>query len=162
MSSAFSTCAKCGGACCKNGETYLTGGDVERITGHTGRSDFHVMKTMGPRYAGCDPAWTELVCGHDGHRRVLHRSDDGECTFLAETGCVLPLDVRPLLCRIYPYEFDGAKLLATEPLCPISRLPDRASVLVGLGMPPESVRQWRRDLYAEISREKVAAAAHRS
>ena len=36
---------------------------------------------------------------------MLKRQPDGDCTFLGEQGCVLPLETRPLICRLYPYDY---------------------------------------------------------
>ena len=36
---------------------------------------------------------------------------NGDCTFLGAAGCVLPEEVRPLVCRLYPFEYTHRGIL---------------------------------------------------
>ncbi|ATB28490.1 hypothetical protein [Melittangium boletus] len=110
-------CARCprmlGASCCevKEGERLatLTRSDVERITAHTG---FSPRRFLDEEYLTHDEA-----AGYE-ERRPLYRgyfrrapvrltllTRGGACVFHERgRGCVLPADVRPLACRLYPFE----------------------------------------------------------
>ena len=151
-------CARHMKTCCQTAQVYLTPGDVERIAEHTGRHDFHEFRGSDkPDYADQDddPVWRDHVFRPDGTRRVLRREPHGDCTFLGADGCRLPLEVRPLICRIYPYDYDHRGLLnELAPGCPLELLPPRQSLTVALGMHREDAEGWHRQLYAEILQER--------
>ena len=44
----------------------------------------------------------EIFPSHGTHRTLASR-EDGPCYFLSDKGCVLPRDVRPWYCRLYPF-----------------------------------------------------------
>src|SRR5579864_8093717 len=104
-------CARQGKTCCQSCEVYATPADVRRIAAHTGQQDFTEFRPADdPIYVNHadDPTWMKYVFQADGTRRVLKREAEGDCTFLGPHGCRLPLEVRPLVCRIYPYDFTEA------------------------------------------------------
>jgi len=80
----------CGAACCTAGRE-VTAGDIKRISKATGRSpeDFAELKD------------------ERGHFRL--KGVGGKCIFLNEDStCQLhALKVKPILCRMYPFRFDG-------------------------------------------------------
>ena len=110
-------CARCprvlGGSCCevKEGERLatLTRADVERIREHTGLE--------ARRFVGEEPLGEQEVADFEA-RRPLYRgyfrrapvrwtllTRAGACVFHErEGGCVLPAGVRPVACRLYPFE----------------------------------------------------------
>jgi Fe-S-cluster containining protein len=152
--------------CCQTCEILTTPGDVRRIEQYAGRSDFYEFrKPSDPAYADQDddPIWRDHAFEPDGSRRVLRRQPSGDCTFLGSAGCVLPLEVRPLVCRIYPFDYtaDG---LADELShgCPLELLRPGQGLLEALDMNRIDAERWRSQLYAEIQEKKDAADAHRT
>lgn len=154
-------CARCARhmrTCCQTREIYCTPGDVRRIGEHTGRDDHFAFRVPDdPDYLDQDddPTWRDYVFRDDDARRVLHRRDDGDCTFLGDRGCVLPLDVRPLVCRIYPYDYTEAGIrdeLADG--CPLELLQPGQTLIEALDMDRHQAVEWHRQLYAEIRMER--------
>jgi Fe-S-cluster containining protein len=153
-----SRCARVRKTCCYF-EIYVTPGDVKRIAAYSGRTDFHEFRV--PADANYldqddDPAWRDQVAGEDGRRRVLKRRAGDACTFLGAHGCTLPLEVRPLVCRLHPYEYTEAGI--SEELsdsCPTHLLKHGQTLLIALDMNLEVARRWHRQLYAEIRCEPL-------
>jgi len=145
--------------CCQTREVYVTLGDVRRIEVHVGRPDF--VQFSAPADATYldqddDPMWRDHVFRHDGSRRVLQRRPEGDCTFLGSHGCTLPLEVRPLVCRLYPFEYTAEGIqheLATG--CPLELLPAGQGLVQALDMNIDAARRWHRQLYEEILLEKT-------
>lgn len=152
-------CSRTDACCCCGVEIYLTGGDVSRITKHNGISADEFSHFVAPTGiyvdAAGDPGWNPLVLRPDGTRRIVKLRRDGSCTFLTSTGCSLPLDVRPLLCRIHPYDFDRQSLKGVDADCPISAMPDQPAALKAIGMPRDAVATWHRALYSEILADRL-------
>ena len=150
-------CARRGKTCCQMCEIYVTPGDVERIQMFTGRHDFYEFRLpQNPRYLDQDddPEWARCVFRPDGSRRVLRRTESGDCVFLGTCGCQLPWEVRPLVCRLYPVEYTATGLktdLADG--CPVDLLPPGQDLLSALGMTWAQAEVWHRQLYAEIRME---------
>ncbi|MDI6798001.1 MAG: YkgJ family cysteine cluster protein [Desulfatibacillaceae bacterium] len=147
-------CAKRGKTCCQWSEIYITQGDVNRILLMTGQSGFYEYRTaQNPQYLdqADDPPWREHVFRADGARRVLKRGPGGDCIFLGNKGCLLPLDCRPLVCRLYPftYHYEGIHE-ELETGCPRELVESGDMLLKELDMNPEQARKWHQTLYAEI------------
>jgi Fe-S-cluster containining protein len=120
-------CARCpkvlGKSCCEPRGTeslaLLTRSDVERISSYT---------RLSPRRFTQEEAVTEQEAADFENRWPLYRgyflrgpvsvtllAREGACVFYdRETGCTLPADVRPVACRLYPFEQwgDGSWSLA--------------------------------------------------
>ncbi len=158
-------CARCAQeqkTCCQKAEVFVTLGDVDRIALHLGQSDFIERRTPeDPAYLDADdddPLWHRATVDANGQRRVLQRQANGDCTFLGEAGCKLPEDVRPLVCRLYPYDFTESGLAqeAAE-YCPTSFLSAPGSSMAGLlGMRRDRAEAWRAQLYSELRSEVTA------
>lgn len=154
-------CARCARhmpTCCQTSEVYATPGDVARMeafTGETGFCEFRLPEDPVYLLNDDDPAWREFVFREDGARRVVRRRENGDCTFLGERGCVLPLEVRPLICRIYPYDFNeqGFKEELARG-CPMELLAPGQDLLEALEMDEAAALRWHRQLYDEIRLEK--------
>ncbi|MCL4191093.1 MAG: YkgJ family cysteine cluster protein [Thermoguttaceae bacterium] len=151
-------CARQGKTCCQKCEIYVTIGDVGRIHDHIGKEGFYEFRVPDdPAYLDQkdDPLWQESVFQPDGSRRVLRRLANGDCTFLGPCGCVLPLEVRPLVCRLYPYEYNQEGILAElSQNCPTHLLQIGQSLIEALDMNLEQASRWHGQLYRELQREK--------
>lgn len=144
--------AQIGPTCCTHSEILVTDGDRARVAAHTGRADFwQVEPPENPSYQPDpgDPVWAAGFYA-DGSRPVLKRRPNGDCTFLGPTGCTLPEDVRPLICRIFPYEYDAARLTGVSTRCPAEVTPPGRTILDVLGMDAPKAEAWRAQLYDEL------------
>jgi Fe-S-cluster containining protein len=145
--------------CCQTAEVYATPGDVYRIAVHTGLDDFTEFRVPAKETyldQDDDPAWRDRVFRADHSRRVLKRRATGDCMFLGEHGCVLPLDVRPLVCRLYPYDYTEAGITdELAPGCPLELLRTGQNLTEALGMTIGEARGWHRQLYEEIRLENA-------
>ena len=160
MSNEPSLCARCAAhqtTCCQTSEIAITLGDVRRIAQHTGQADiweFRVPSDPVYLHHPDDPIWLKTVIQPDGTRRVLKRKENGDCQFLAASGCMLPTEVRPLICRIYPYDYNEQGLvqrLASG--CPLHLLRGAETLLSALDMRRHDAQRWHAQLYAEIREE---------
>ncbi len=146
-------CAQTGKTCCQQTDILLTGGDVLRIGEHTGLADFYEYRP--PRDPGelgddGDPNWLAYTLRLDGTRRVLRQSAGGDCIFLGTSGCALPDDVRPLICRLHPVTYTEARLEGISPDCPADLAPAGEDLLASIGMDLVGVGRWHRQLYLEL------------
>ena len=63
------------------------------------------------------------VFREDGQRRVLKQQPDKDCFFLGPQGCSLPAEARPLICRLYPFDYNADRILPTPASgCPVELL----------------------------------------
>jgi Fe-S-cluster containining protein len=139
--------------CCQTSEVFVTEGDKERIAGHTGRADFwEIRAPADPSYLdqGDDPLWARAAFRPDGTRPILRRKPDGDCTFLGKEGCTLPVEVRPLVCRMYPFEYSERGVEGVGGRCPEYVVPPGSTLLDTLGMRREDAVRWHRILYREL------------
>lgn len=159
-------CAQVQKTCCQRAEILLTDGDVVRIAAHSGRTDFDTYRAPSdPDYLVADPAdphWVEWTIRADGTRHVLRKQSNGDCTFLGAQGCVLPEATRPLVCRLYPYNYTERGLIVeSSHYCPTALLAPRGESMADvLGMNARDAERWRQQLYAELRRDaehRVAA-----
>ncbi|MCA9064037.1 MAG: YkgJ family cysteine cluster protein [Planctomycetaceae bacterium] len=163
MSSEEFLCAQCARhqtTCCQKTEIYVTLSDVKRITEHTGTSDFYEYQVpVDPVYHqnDDDPDWNHYVFRPDGTRRVLRHQPNQDCTFLTQTGCSLPLEVRPLICRLHPWAYT-AQGIQDHPAggCPVYLLPPNTALLPALDMNRLDAERWHRQLYAEIKEPETS------
>lgn len=149
-------CAAAGNACCRRARVFVTTGDIERIAARVGAGDFveYVRLDRESWRGGTDGAW-ERIFDSAGRTRVLKRGETaGGCVFLAPGGCRLAMDVRPLVCRLYPYEYDAGTLKGVTPLlCPPEDQANHPLLLAQLGMNRDAAEIWREMLYREIGDE---------
>jgi uncharacterized protein len=147
--------------CCQTSEVYVSPGDVRRIREHTGRNDFYERRVPeDPVYTAedDDPTWRDNVFADDGTRPVLRRRPDGDCGFLGSAGCVLPLETRPLVCRLYPFLYTarGIEDRLGEG-CPKELLRPGQGLISALSMNRAAAERWRTQLYEEILEERHGA-----
>lgn len=98
---------------------------------------------------GSDPTWTRAF-HMDGSRPILRHADGGNCMFLGPTGCIMPTDTRPLVCRLYPRNYDEHGFLGLDAMCPSEVVPEGKTILDLLDTDPDREERWRRQLYTEI------------
>ena len=151
-------CARRGKTCCQDRDIYITPGDLKRIQTAVGYADFYEFREpTDPGYFPDeeDRLWKIYVFKPDGSRRVLKRTDSGDCTFLGETGCRLTIAVRPLICRLHPYDYNAEGIYA-EPAsgCPVDLVEPGISLTQSIEMNPEDVPVWHHALYSEILLER--------
>ena len=150
-------CARQGKTCCQGREIYLSPEDVARIAAAAGHSLFFAWEQPQDRSyldQDDDPVWQHHVFRSDGRRRTLNRTATGDCYFLGDTGCRLPLETRPLVCRLHPFAYTAAGIAAElEQGCPVTLLPPGATVLSALQMSIDQARGWHHSLYEEVSRD---------
>jgi Fe-S-cluster containining protein len=146
-------CADSGKTCCQQTDILLTQGDLRRIEEHTRTTDFFEFRP--PRDPGAlgddgDPNWLAYTLRGDGRRRVLRQEPGGNCRFLTVTGCSLPLETRPLICRLHPVTYTEAGLAGVCPECPSHLAPAETDLLASIGMDLVAARCWHRQLYDEL------------
>jgi uncharacterized protein len=150
-------CARRGGACCHRTEIYVTLGDVARIREHTGTDDFYEWREEDePGYYSPDddPIWCYGTICPDGRRRLLKRRENGDCHWLTPTGCKLPREVRPLVCRLHPWDYGDQGLRGViQQHCPTDLLPEGVTAVEVMGIDEELALVWHAMLYTEIMRE---------
>lgn len=146
-------CATLGKTCCQTCEVLVTTGDRLRIAQYTGRRDFWEYRyPVDPAYLqqDDDPNWLRWAFRADGTRPILKRRPNGDCLFLGPRGCRLPMEVRPLVCRLYPYTYTERGLDGVSAGCPPEVVPAGRTILDVLGMRLEDALCWHRILYAEL------------
>ena len=140
---------------------YVTLGDVERIKCFSARNgffEFRAPENLEYLDQDDDPLWRDHACQADGTRRVLLRQPNGDCVFLGPRGCQLPLEVRPLVCRLYPYDYTAEGIQGEpSPGCPRELLLAGQGLLEALHMTLADARLWHEQLYHEIQLEPVHA-----
>ncbi|RJP37155.1 MAG: hypothetical protein C4547_05870 [Phycisphaerales bacterium] len=146
-------CARITRTCCQRCEVLVSAGDRERIAEYTGRTDFWSDRVPeDPAYAdpGGDPNWRAWGFHADGSRPTLNRRQDGDCTFLTATGCSLPMHVRPLVCRLYPYTYTEHGVNGVSDECPREVVPPGDNILNVLDVRRADADRWHQMLYAEL------------
>jgi len=146
-----------GKECCRHRDVIVTNGDLDRIMKFTNRSDFVENRISryphSAQYNFEDPTWHRYTLNEDNTRRVLKNSKDDNCVFLSNEGCTLPMNVRPLLCRLHPYMYSEHQILFIDDDCPITNFDDPYKALEKMGMGYDAAEQWRRQLYQELKQD---------
>ena len=151
-------CAQRGRTCCQGTEVYVTPQDVKRIRDAMDSNEFFEYREPdNPAYAdqSDDPVWQAWVVGSQNRRRVLRHDSRGDCLFLTAAGCRLPLEARPLICRLHPHRYNHQGLYPEiSPDCPLELLqPEERLEQMILGFDRESTSRWHHMLYDEIQQE---------
>lgn len=161
-----STCAQCAKiqkTCCQEDVTFvaLTGGDIERISTYTGREDFYELQAVAEelidiyanpaRFSEDDRIYVTCLFDSKGRRNILKKNKNNECCFITDTGCLLPHDIRPLICRIYPYEWNDRREVWIEAgYCPKELFKDNEDLIRKVGLSEEEVKRLVNQFYDEI------------
>ena len=147
-------CAQYERTCCQKTEVFITDGDIQRISEHVGdRAFWHYRQPADTDLVQPqpqDPNWLLYTVRPDGTRPQLHQQPSGDCTFLTPTGCALPTGVRPLICRLYPYDYTETGISGIVPGCPTYLLQPGQTLLEGIGMRLDEAKRWQRQLYDEL------------
>lgn len=162
-----SECAKLQTTCCEDvrSEIGVTSGDIRRILEFTGRNDFyHLMPVLEEnKYILENPAniekgsevYVRYFFDDQGRRNVLKKNEKKACCFLSQDGCALPLDIRPIMCRLYPYHWDDdGNIEITAFGCPKSLFKDEQEIRAELCIPEEEAKKLITVFYAEIMSNK--------
>jgi|JI10StandDraft_1071094.scaffolds.fasta_scaffold181542_2 Fe-S-cluster containining protein len=150
-------CSRSRKTCCQVSEIYCGAADKQRIAEYTGRTDFYTFVVAEGDWApgDDDPPWRDLAFRPDGSRRILARRADGDCTFLGSAGCTLPMETRPLICRLYPFDYDHQGLRPQlSHHCPTQLMKPGETLLGALDMTREVAERWRAQLYRELELER--------
>jgi Fe-S-cluster containining protein len=155
-------CARCAGngpTCCEgpDRDIFITKGDVKRIETFLHNTDFfEYRKPVNQEYLETDdPLWTNYVFREDKSRRVVKLNDSGKCQFLTPFGCTLPTHVRPLICRLFPFQYNASGISnELERECPREFLSQGESLVQALGIDKKDAMMWHQTLYQEILWEK--------
>lgn len=153
-------CAKHQKTCCQTRAIYVTPGDRRRIGAVVGHDNFVTFEVASPEHLdqADDPTWGQLVFRPDGSRRVLRRKGNGDCLFLGAAGCTLHVETRPLVCRMYPFEYTERGIESElSDGCPTHLMRPHESLLKVLDMRHEDGERWRKQLYQELHEEKLDA-----
>lgn len=144
--------AQIGVTCCQKSEILCTDGDLRRIAAHVGRDDFYEVKaSVDPSYVPDEGDPWSMGFYPDGSRPVTKRKANGDCSFLGEAGCVLPMETRPVVCRMYPYVFDEHRITGVDAdRCPMEVVQPGKTIVEQLEMDPVAAERWRAQLYAEL------------
>ncbi len=159
MSEEECLCARCAGmgkTCCQTAQVFVTKRDIDRIAAVVRRHDFYeIAPPADAEYLPdpeVDPVWARIF--HGGERRVLRHDGKGDCQFLGEKGCRLAMEVRPYVCRLYPFEYTDQCLKGVYGhLCPQPERDNAPLLLALLGMNRDEAEKWRRALYEAILEE---------
>lgn len=145
--------AQLGKTCCQICEIVVTAGDCRRVAAHAQRTDFWEYRAPDdPAYLeqDDDPNWLKWAFRADGTRPILKRHASGDCTFLGAAGCRLPLEVRPLVCRLYPNTYTERGIDGVLDECPKEVIPPGRTILEVLDMNRREADRWHAMLYAEL------------
>lgn len=140
-------CARCpkllGRSCCEPGPedklTTLTRADVARIAAHTGRSERAFVETEWLTQSEAFDYETRrpIFAGYfraEPKRLTLSRRGEA-CVFHdPASGCTLPGDVRPVACRLYPFEPwpDGTLAIVPERHGDLARAKEEGGACLGV------------------------------
>jgi len=153
-------CAQCSKrqlTCCQDSEPFVTLGDIARIQ-CVYKKPFFERRAAGQPYIEAismwdDPLWNEVTI-INGTRRVLKKAKNGvDCIFLKKDGCSLPHETKPLVCRLYPFDFTEKKLMVLEPACPKDLAGKDPTKTIGITK--KEAKVWLKQLYQELKSEKL-------
>lgn len=145
--------ATIGKTCCQGTEVLVTAGDRARISAAIGRDDWYELRSVDdPAYFGQDddPNWTRWGFLPDGTRPVVKHRDNRDCTFLGPQGCSLATEVRPLVCRLFPYEYTERGFTGLSAMCPGHVIPPGRAILDLIGLRRPDAERWHTMLYDEL------------
>ena len=103
-----------------------------------------------------DPNMCIYALSKEGKVHTLKHKLDGNCYFLSEKGCLLPLDIRPLYCRIHPYDFVEEEITGiTFVDCPVNLLSKPGDLPDVINVKYDDAKQWVKMFYRELKEGKI-------
>jgi Fe-S-cluster containining protein len=156
-------CSKIDKTCCQlgSGVVLLTDKDIQRIEAYTGKTGFHRKEPpkeyLANRIASSfDPNMKTYALSRKGTVQTLKHQENGDCIFLSKEGCELPLETRPLYCRIHPYDFVEDQVTGiTFVDCPVQLLENKGSLPDMLGIRYPDADRWVKMLYQELREGRI-------
>lgn len=162
----MSVCAQCAGrqkTCCERPDIQiaLTPGDIQRLRDHCGHAEFFERKAVEPEFrshyvnpenhSSNDALYVKHLFDEQGRRPVLLKQADLSCLFVTPTGCSLPHSIKPLLCRIYPFDWnDQLDLWLDSAYCPPELFASEADLIARISEGEAETRELIRLFYREI------------
>ncbi len=160
-------CATLQKTCCQTAEILVTSGDLARISRHTGLAPdegrfWERRVPVDPEYLdddADDPNWKRWTVAPDNTRRVLRKQKNGDCMFLGQRGCILPENVRPIVCRLYPFSYTESGIQGEDAgYCPKRAVaPEAPDMVTALGMTLDAAERWHAALYDELRTGRESA-----
>lgn len=150
-------CARHQHTCCQDSDIHVSLADVRRIAAATatGCDDFAEFRLPADAVYDQsieDPFWHMHVFRKDGMRRVLKQRPNGDCGFLGDQGCTLPTEARPLVCRLFPFDYNADGILERPASgCPVELLKPGRTLFKELQMAADHAEKLRVQLYREIA-----------
>jgi uncharacterized protein len=154
-------CSKLQLTCCESTDIYVTNGDIKRISDYFGKNDFYHLSPVSEEmkhYYG-DPCNVEegleiyykYLFDEEGRRNILKRTEDNKCCFLTPNGCSLLPNAKPIVCRLYPYDWNDRKEIWIDAhYCPKSLFKDEQEIKEYVCLPEEEARRLVDLLYDEL------------
>lgn len=156
-------CKKCSQiirTCCEKPtvDVALTNADIERIATVTQLRDFYELRDVEggsysspANYSKEEEIYIMNIFKKDGRRNVLKHKNNGKCVLLGDNGCIVSFDVRPLLCRIYPYDWnDNREIWLNPTYCPKELFKDENEMVENIAVDLNTARELVDQLYNEI------------
>jgi Fe-S-cluster containining protein len=139
----------------------VTNGDINRIADSTGRNDFYhlrpVPEEMKYYYGGPfdvekgSEIYFKYLFDEEGKRNILKKNEKNECCFLTPDGCALAPNIRPIVCRLYPIDWNDNKEMWLNPQhCPKVLFKDEHEIREHVCLPEEEARRLIDLLYDEL------------
>jgi len=156
-------CKKLDKTCCQlgSGVVLITDGDIKRISSFT--KDVYFWKFEEPKdyllnriKSSYDPKMRFYALSNDFKVQTLKHKENGDCIFLSISGCALPMEIRPLHCRIHPYEFVEEQVVGiTFAHCPVHLLEKRGDLPDELNIRYDDAEKWVKMFYGELREGKI-------
>jgi len=150
-------CAKCASInrdCCTGRDIILTDGDISRIINFNQfyKDFFELRVSTDSSYFDTenDPVWFKNTINLDKTRRVIKHQNNNKCFFITQKGCALPLNIRPLVCRLHPLEYIQNQITGISNDCPKELLDKDEDFLKSVGIDLNEANEWLKQLYYEL------------
>jgi len=161
-----SNCASLQKTCCQGSDIILTDNDIKRI------APLEITEKIAVKIGGFyerrfpadydygqdeDPNWDSYTLDSDRKMQLMKKNQHGNCVFLGDAGCKLELEMRPVICRIYPFYYNEEKILELDPYkCPSGIvINDDRWLRENLGVDKTMADQWRAQFYKELKEGNI-------
>ncbi len=144
--------------CCQQSDIIATDKDIERISSKGYKDFYGFYKPQSYDYGQEeDPNWDKYTINKNGTMQMINKTPEGNCIFLGSYGCLLDLETRPVICRIYPYYYNEEQILELDPYkCPKGVIQsDEEWLKTNLSVDSQSAEKWRKQFYLELKEGKI-------